>query len=87
MKPFKFCKVNLENVMDRVPEGFKPILAYAKGDDIAIPIYDIPEESADFHNCDWESCGSLDHVVRFSIENKYTPASKEKAKPDINISP
>ena len=70
MKPYKFCELNIP-IDERCPEGYRLILAYAKGDDIVIPIADIPEESEDYHNCDWEGCGSLDHVVRFSVEDKY----------------
>jgi len=55
----------------RVPEGYNLIMAYAKGDDIVIPIDDIPDEQAHLHSCDWEGCGSLDHVVRFNVNQKY----------------
>ena len=57
---------------DRVPDGYHLILAYAKGDDIVVPIADIPEDQNHLHACDWEGCGSLDHVVRFNVQRKYT---------------
>jgi len=61
----------------RVPDGYKLILAYAKGDDIVIPIDDIPDDQAYLHNCDWEGCGTLDHVVRFNVSHKYEAALKD----------
>lgn len=69
-KPFKFVGLNIP-VDERVPEGYKLILAYERNGDIVIPIDDIPEESAELHNCDWEGCSSVEHVVRFSVEYKY----------------
>ena len=57
-------------VDESVPEGYRLILAYAKDDAIVVPVdvTKIPEEQ---HNCDWEGCTTLSHVVRFSIKHKY----------------
>jgi hypothetical protein len=54
-----------------IPEGYRLVIAYAKGDDVVLPINSIPEEQEQKHNCDWEGCGSLSHVVRFNINEKY----------------
>ena len=57
-------------VSDDVPEGYRLILAYAKGDKVVIPISGpIPDETP--HNCDWEGCTSVSHVASFSIKQKY----------------
>jgi hypothetical protein len=72
-KQFKFVELNIP-VEERVPEGYRLILAYVKDDDIVIPIAQLPEENEEtigLHNCDWEGCGSLDHIFRFSIKEKY----------------
>ena len=56
-------------VDETVPEGYELIVAYAKDDTVVVPI-DIgylPEN----HNCDWEGCSSVSHVVRFNIAHKY----------------
>jgi len=55
----------------RIPEGYQLIQAYAKGNEIIIPILQIPEDEAQLHNCDLEGCGTLDHCVRFNVEHKY----------------
>ena len=69
-EPFEFVELNIP-IEDRVPEGYRLILAYAKDDDVVLPISYTPEVSEELHNCDWEGCGTLEHVVRFSIERKY----------------
>lgn len=51
-------------VDDRVPDGYRLIVAYASESDIVIPIE--PEEEEN-HNCDVEGCGTLEHVKRFSL--------------------
>ena len=56
-------------VDDRVPEGFKLVLAYAKGSRVFLPIHEMPENE-EHHNCDWEGCGSLEHVASFDVEEK-----------------
>ncbi len=61
---------------ERVPAGFVPVEAYAKGNDIVVPIANIPEGMEHLHDCDWEGCGSLDHVVRFSVKDKYSASDK-----------
>ena len=66
----KFNVINLETGW-RVPEGYHIIEAYAKGNTIVVPIMDIPGNEAHLHDCDWEGCGSLDHVVRFAVDIKY----------------
>ena len=69
----KFNIFNLE-IGERIPEGYRLIEAYAKGNTIIVPIMDIPEDEAHLHNCDWEGCGTIDHVVRFSVNEKYASA-------------
>jgi hypothetical protein len=68
---FQYTVLALPKCLNRVPSSYQVVLAYAKEDNIIVPI-EIPEELAEYHNCDWEGCGSLDHVVRFSIKDKYT---------------
>ena len=59
-------------VDDRVPAGYELILAYAKGNEIVVPIEQLDEEiDKDIHNCDWEGCTSVSHVVRFNVNFKY----------------
>jgi hypothetical protein len=57
-------------VDDTVPEGYQLILAYAKGDEVVIPM-DLCDLDEDNHNCDWEGCTSLSHVLRISPQQKY----------------
>lgn len=59
---------------DRTPEGYRYVVAYAKGYDVVLPINTAKLANEADHNCDAEGCGTMDHVVRFSI----TPADKEK---------
>lgn len=63
----KFVQLNIP-VDERVPEGCKLVLAYASSDneEIIIPIDDL-EKEGDEHNCDYEGCGTLEHVKRFSV--------------------
>lgn len=61
-------------VDDRTPKGYKLIIAYAKDDDVVIPVD--PIEEKDEHDCDWEGCGSLNHVVRFNSKFKYANEAK-----------
>jgi hypothetical protein len=56
-------------VDSRSPEGYKPVMAYAKGHLVVVPIAELEDD--DPHDCDWEGCGTLDHCVRFSVEAKY----------------
>jgi len=72
----EFNRINIE-VSERVPEGYYLIEAYASGDDIVIPIMNIPEDENNLHDCDWEGCGSLSHVIRFSVKAKYKRGRKE----------
>ena len=58
-------------VDEHTPKGFKLIVAYAKGSKVFIPIAEMPENE-EFHNCDWEGCGSLNHVASFDAISKYT---------------
>jgi hypothetical protein len=56
-------------VDEKTPAGYRLIVAYEKGGTVVIPInLNFPEG---LHNCDWEGCSSINHVVRFSISNKY----------------
>jgi hypothetical protein len=70
----KYIPLNIP-VEDRIPEGYHLVQAYAKGDNIVVPITDIPEGQEDLHNCDWEGCGSMDCVVRFNVVEKYRHAN------------
>ena len=63
----------------RVPNGFRLIEAYARGNTIIVPIMDIPENEAHLHDCDWEGCGTLDHVIRFSVDAKYASQQSNPA--------
>jgi hypothetical protein len=53
-----------------VPEGFRLVVAYAKGDTVLLPIdaNAVPEE---LHNCKIEKCSYPSHCVRFSVSDKY----------------
>jgi hypothetical protein len=57
-------------VDDSVPEGYELILAYAKDDHVVIPMDSrgLPEDD---HNCDWEGCCTLSHVLSISPQQKY----------------
>ncbi len=52
-----------------VPDGYELILAYAKNDTVVIPID--PNGLDEDHNCDWEGCSSVGHVLRISPQQKY----------------
>jgi hypothetical protein len=54
----------------RVPDGYALVLAYARGDEVVIPIdpRGLPEDD---HSCDWEGCGSIGHVLRITPQQKY----------------
>ncbi len=52
------------------PEGYEPVVAYAKGDKVLVLIDDLDED--DNHNCDWEGCSSIEHGVWFSVALKYS---------------
>jgi len=65
---------------ERVPEGYHKIEAYAKGDDVVVPIYGIPPEQEDLHDCDVEGCGTLDHVIRFNVQRKYESFKQQNDK-------
>jgi hypothetical protein len=47
---------------ERTPKGYSLILAYAKEDEVVVPIElsDLDEED---HHCDWECCTTLSHVL------------------------
>jgi hypothetical protein len=62
-------------VDEHVPEGYRLIVAYAKDDTIVITI-DESKLSEEFHNCDWEGCCTLSHVVSFSVRQKYEMEEK-----------
>jgi len=66
-------------VDERVPEGYSLIVAYAKDDEIVVPI-DLSSLPEEHHNCDWEGCSSVHHVVRFSIKHKYDIESQLDSK-------
>jgi len=57
-------------VDDKVPEGYRLIVAYAKDDTVVIPV-DINKLAEEQHDCDWEGCCTLSHVVKFNIRHKY----------------
>ena len=57
---------------ERIPDDASMIVAYQHQGQVIVPIYSMPDET-EMHSCDWEGCGSLDHVVRFSVEAKYNP--------------
>lgn len=57
-------------VDDRVPEGYQLIVAYAKGDEVCIPM-ELDGLKGEDHNCDWEGCSTLEHVLRISPQQKY----------------
>ena len=51
---FKFVELNIP-IDERVPEGYRLILAYVKDYDIVIPIAQLPEkneETIGLHNCE-----------------------------------
>ena len=54
----------------RVPDGYSLIVAYAKNDTVVIPM-DVRGLSDEDHNCDWEGCSTLEHVLRISPQQKY----------------
>jgi hypothetical protein len=45
----------------RTPEGYSLILAYAKEDQVVVPI-DLNDLNEEDHHCDWEGCTTLSHV-------------------------
>ena len=55
---------------ERVPDGYELIEAYAKGDTVVIPIEPNGLDEDD-HNCDWEGCTTLSHVLSISPQQKY----------------
>lgn len=70
----KFIELPLP-VDDRTPEGFKLVVAYANGSKVFLPINEMPENE-EHHDCDWEGCGSLDHVFSFDVLDKYKESKK-----------
>lgn len=66
----RYIKLNIP-IDDRAPEGHFLILAYSNGKDVIVPIEPCSLENENLHNCDWEGCGTLSHVFRFSPEMKY----------------
>ena len=58
-------------VDERVPEGHKLIVAYTNGVDVIVPFDPCELKNGDDHNCDWEGCSSINHVLRISPEQKY----------------
>ncbi len=58
-------------VSDDIPEGYKLIVAYAKEDRIVVPLNTHALKYEELHNCDWEGCSTIHHVIRFSISDKY----------------
>lgn len=72
METIQFRRLPAEFLnMDRVPEGYYPISAFAKGNEIVVEIDHIPEGAEELHSCDWEGCGSFNHVFRFRVTDKY----------------
>jgi len=70
-------------VDDSVPDGYSLIVAYAKGDEVVVPMD--PRGLDDDHNCDWEGCSTVSHVLRISPQQKYKlerAAKAESAQPD-----
>lgn len=60
----------------RVPEGWRPIVAYTNDREVIICgtppdlEHDVPEDA--WHNCDEMGCGTLDHVIaRFVLPAPY----------------
>lgn len=71
MSEIRFVSIPQQFVnMDRVPEGWYPVSAFAKGNTIIVEINTIPDD-VDIHSCDWEGCGTLNHIVRFNVADKY----------------
>ena len=71
MSEIKFVHIPTQFVnMDGVPDGYYPVSAFAKGNEIIVEISTIPED-VDIHSCDWERCGTFNHVVRFNVAEKY----------------
>lgn len=62
-----------------VPEGYRIVFAYAKDDVVVVPLADLPE--GEKHNCDWEGCSSISHVVRFSVSEKYKDYDEGNTRP------
>ena len=58
-------------VDDRVPEGYRLIVAYAKDDTVVVPLNTCGLQKEEYHNCDCEGCSSVEHVFRMSISEKY----------------
>jgi hypothetical protein len=71
----KFIELPLP-VDDLTPEGFKLVVAYAKGSKVFLPIYEM-SENEEYHNCDWEGCGTFSHVASFDAEQKYKDEQKD----------
>jgi hypothetical protein len=54
--------------LEYVPEGWEPVEAYRKADQLVVcgdPVEreDIPEDHPDQHNCDAMGCSSVNHCV------------------------
>ena len=65
----RYVELNIP-VDSRVPDGYRLILAYAKGDLVRIPM-DPHGLDDDDHNCDWEGCSSVSHCLSISPQQKY----------------
>ena len=78
MNEIKFVPLPIQFLnMDRVPEGYYPVSAFAKGNEIVVEINTIPED-VDIHSCDWEGCGTFNHVARFNVAEKYGLQQEDK---------
>ena len=65
----RYVKLNIP-VDSRVPKDYQLIRAYSDGKEIVVEL-DVNDLKDDDHNCDWEGCSTVTHVVRFSPEHKY----------------
>ena len=74
---FTYLPISID---ERVPEGYRLIVAYAKDDMVVvlIEVTEVPKE--EHHNCDWEGCSTVSHVVRFGISHKYETESELESK-------
>jgi hypothetical protein len=61
----RYVELNIP-ISDNIPLGYKLILAYAKEDEVIIPI-DLDGLEEDQHNCDWEGCTSVSHSQIFNF--------------------
>ena len=65
----RYIELNIP-IDSRVPEGYRLVLAYAKGDLVRIPMDPCGLDDDD-HNCDWEGCSSVSCCLSISPQQKY----------------